>query len=213
MPGDTSPPVHGAGWRSAMSRRMRESDARRQHLENHLRRIGARLVPGGYAREGTGELLAEFLKTVLGAIIGLWIIASVIAYFFGAKPVYTLATLGLFYSLQAAYYKYRLALDPGYTIPKCKCAGRRNDNTKAVLLSKESAMLKVPNAVVGAFVFVALALLVYTGRERGALLLAGVAVLASVYLGWVMVVKIANLCNTCMNIAAVNVLILWQLVR
>jgi uncharacterized membrane protein len=43
--------------------------------------------------------------------------------------------------------------------------------------------------------------------------LAVVGVLGSVYLGYVMVVRIAGLCPTCITIAALNVLILAQLAR
>ena len=38
-------------------------------------------------------------------------------------------------------------------------------------------------------------------------------VLASVYLGYTMVAKVASLCTMCVNLAALNVLILVELVR
>jgi hypothetical protein len=43
--------------------------------------------------------------------------------------------------------------------------------------------------------------------------LAILAVLGSLYLSYVMVVKITSLCGTCINVAALNVLILLQFVR
>ena len=189
---------------SVISRRVREREVRRQLLHNRLRKAGLRLVPA---------LLREFLKMMTASLIGYWIIAELLAYVSGPRPLYTLTVLALVYSLQATYYKYRLSVDPGYRIPRCNCAGSGNDDTETVLRSRHSAVLKVPNSVLGALLYAALLVLVYINERDAALSLAILAVVGSVYLSYVMVAKIASLCTTCVNVAALNVLILLQFVR
>ena len=49
--------------------------------------------------------------------------------------------------------------------------------------------------------------------HNAAIALAVSAALASAYLGYVMVARLRSLCATCVNVAAVNVLILIQLIR
>lgn len=193
-----------AGWLSAISRRVREREIRRQILYNRTSRYVAGRVP---------VLLPDFLKMLMGSLIGFWVIVTLLAYIPHANPLYTLPAFGLLFSLQAAYYKYRLSVDPGYKIPKCRCAGRGDDNTEAVLKSRQSAILRIPNSVLGVAVYIALFLSVYLGHTGTAMSLAIVAVLASGYLSYVMVVKIAGLCVNCVNVAALNLLILWQLLR
>jgi uncharacterized membrane protein len=193
-----------AGWLSAISRRVRERDIRRQILHNRLRSYVAGRLPA---------LLPEFLKTMLGSLLGFWIITTLLAYIPHANPLYTLPAFGLLFSMQATYYKYRLSVDPGYKIPKCRCAGLRDDNTEMVLQSRQSAILRIPNSVLGVAVYIALLLSVYLGHTGTAMSLAVVAVLASAYLSYVMVVKIAGLCVNCINLAALNLLILWQFLR
>ena len=46
--------------------------------------------------------------------------------------------------------------------------------------------------------------------SRAALPLAIVAIAASIYLSYIMLAKIRNLCATCISIAALSALILWQ---
>jgi uncharacterized membrane protein len=189
---------------SAISRRVRERDIQRQILFNRSMRYVTGRVP---------VLLPDFLKMLMGSLIGFWVIVTVLSYIPHAKPLYSLPVFGLLFSLQAAYYKYRLSVDPNYEIPKCRCAGRGDDNTETVLKSSQSAILRIPNSVLGAAVYVALLLSVYLGNTGTALSLAVAAVLASAYLSYVMVVKIGGLCVNCINVAALNVLILWQLLR
>ena len=98
-----------AGWLSQISRRVREREIRRQILYNRLGNQVAHRFP---------TLLPEFLKMLLGSLIGFWIITALLAYIPHAQPLYTLPLFGLLFSLQATYYKYRLARDPGYKIPK-----------------------------------------------------------------------------------------------
>jgi uncharacterized membrane protein len=125
--------------------------------------------------------------------------------------LYSLAVFGLVYSLQATYYKYRLSTDPDYKVPKCRCAGSRNDNTEVVLQSRESATLGIPKSVFGAVLYSALFVMVYAQDTEAALSLAIIAVLMSVYLSYVMVIRVKSLCMNCINVASLNALILWQL--
>jgi hypothetical protein len=67
--------------------------------------------------------------------------------------------------------------------------------------------------VLGSAFYVALAILIHLNHGAAATALGAVAVLLSAYLGYVMVVRIASLCPNCVNVAALNVLILWQLLR
>jgi uncharacterized membrane protein len=193
-----------AAWLSQISRRVREREIRRQILYSRLGNQVARRLP---------TLLPEFLKMLLGSLIGFWIITALLAYIPHARPLYTLPLFGLLFSLQATYYKYRLARDPGYKIPKCRCPGRENDNTEAVLRSRESSILRLPNSVLGVVVYVALLILVHWKHTDAAMWLAVAALLASAYLSYVMVVRIRSLCANCVNVAALNVLMLWHLVR
>ncbi len=188
----------------AISRRVREREVRRQLLHNRLRKATVRLVPA---------LLPEFLKVATASLIGLWIIAELLAHISGPRPLYTLTVLGLVYSLQVTYYRYRLSADSGYRIPKCNCAGGGNGDTETVLRSRHGAVLRIPNSVLGAALYSALFVFVYVNDRDAALLLAILAVLGSLYLSYAMVVKITSLCATCINVAALNVLILLQLVR
>jgi uncharacterized membrane protein len=202
-----------SSWWNDIARQVGERDIERQLLYNRVRKVSigsylARHVPGGIP-----ALLPEFLKTLLGTLLAFLIITSLLSYFFHAQPVYTLAAFGLLYSLQATYYKYKLSVDPGYKIPHCKCAGAGKDSTEIVLRSRESAFLRIPNSAFGALLYAALVPLVYTDYVGAAILLAILALLASTYLAYVMVVRIGGLCSNCINVFTVNVLILWQLLR
>lgn len=189
---------------SSISRNVQEREVRRQLRQNAVRK---------YVVDRAPALLPEYLKLVLGALIAFWVIARLLAFIPGVTPVYALVGFGLFYSLQTTYYKVKLSSDPGYRIPRCRCAGQRYDDTEAVLRSRESALLKIPNAVLGSALYVALAVLIHLNHGNAAIALGAVAVLLSAYLGYVMVVKITSLCPNCVNVAALNVLVLWELVR
>jgi len=193
-----------AGWLSAISRGVRDREIRRQLLHNQMRKAVSARLP---------VLLPEYLKILTGSLIGFWVITALLSYIPHASPLYTLPLFGLLFSLQATYYKYRLSVDPTFKVPSCRCAGRHDDNTEAVLTSAHSALLRVPNSVLGVAVYVALLASVYLGHLELARSLAILAVLASVYLSYVMIVKIAGLCVNCISVAALNVLILWNLVR
>jgi uncharacterized membrane protein len=193
-----------SGWLSQISRRVREREARRQILHSRVRR---------YASERVPVVLFEFLKMLAGALIGFWIITALLAYVPHAHPLYTLPIFGLLFSLQATYYKYRLSTDPNFRIPKCRCPGRGADDTEAVLKSPQSAILRVPNSVLGAALYIALLILIHWQVTRAAMLVAVAAVLGSLYLGYVMVARIRGLCPNCVSTAALNLLILGQLLR
>lgn len=158
-------------------------------------------------------LLPEFLRMLFGSLLGVAILAELLRYFADVKTLYTLPVLGLVYSLQASFYKYKLATDPTYEVPKCGCAGAANDKTDVVLRSSESSILGLPNSVIGTVLYAALLLLVYLQLDVAAIVPAIAAVVGSVYLGYVMVGRIASLCPICVNIAALNALILLQFLR
>ena len=191
------------GWLATISRQVREREIRRQILYNRLTNQVSDWLP---------MLLPEFLQMLLGALVGFWIITALLAYIPHAHPLYTLPAFGLLFSLQATYYTYRLSADAGYKIPRCRCPGRQ-DNTEAVLRSKESSILRVPNSILGAALYAALLILAHWKHTEAAILLAVAAVLASAYLSHSMIVRIRSLCATCVNVAALNLLILWQLLR
>jgi len=192
------------GWRAAISRHVREREIQRQMLYNRLTNQVADRFP---------MLLSEFLKMLLGSLLAFWIIGKLLEYIFHARPLYTFAVFGFVYSVQATYYKYRLAVDPGYKIPKCRCAGLRDDNTEEVLKSRESAILRVPNSVFGALFYSGLMVLAYLKHTDAVRLIAFVALVVSAYLSYVMVVKIGRLCVNCINVSALNVLILLQVLH
>jgi len=198
---------------SAISLNVRQREVRRQLIYNRVRKVAASNSLRRFLADRIPAVPAEFLKLLAGSLLGYWIVVSLLAHFFHFNPVYTLSAFGLLYSIQAVYYKYRLAKDPSYRIPRCRCAGRRNDNAEAVLQSRESAIFGIPNAVLGIVLYVALPLSVYRQFTQAALPLAAIAVLVSLYLGYVMVFRIRNLCINCINVLALNGLILWWLVR
>jgi uncharacterized membrane protein len=192
---------------------VRERDIERQVLFNRVRKAGIRLYFSTLAPAASGSLFAEYLKILLGSVIGFWLITAGLEYLFSVAPLYALPVLGLLYSGQSAYHRYRLSIDPEYRIPKCRCSHQSSDSSEKVLRSSASATLKIPNSVVGVLFYPAFFLVAYAGHVTEARLMAILAVAASAYFGYVMVFRIAGLCSACINIAAVNLLILWQLLR
>ena len=209
---DLSPAAGAATWWRAISREVRESDGRRQLLYNRGRKAVVASYLESHARRALPPLLREYVEKLVGAILAFWLIGALLS-LLHAPPIYTLAAFGLFYSLQAAYHAYRLALDPDYRIPKCRCAASRNDRSEAVLGSRAGLVGHVPKGLLGAALFVVVPGLVWSGHGQAALLLAAGGVAASAYLGYIMVARIRALCAACVNFAALNVLILWQLLR
>lgn len=189
---------------STLSRQMQEREIRRQIFYNRVRRTVLGAVPPS---------LPEYLRVLMGAVIGFGTLAELLRVFTDMNPVYVLAGVGLAFSLQITQHRYRLARDPDYVVRGCGCLGSDTDDTAAVLRSRESALLGIPNSVVGAVLYAALTLAVYMGQSEVAIGLAAVAVLGSAYLAYVMVVRLASLCPLCINVAALNLLLLVNLLR
>jgi uncharacterized membrane protein len=198
---------------NAISQRVHEREIRRQVLANRIRKsLRSDYLPH-YVASRIPPLLPELIKLMIGSFFAFWLIGKLFDYVFHASPLYTFAVLGLIYSVQATYYKYRLSLDPGYKIPRCGCAGFRDDNTEKVLTSSQSSIWRIPNSVVGIVLYSTLIVLAYFRHTDPARLVAFVALVVSAYLTYLMVVKIGSLCINCINVSALNVLILLQVLR
>lgn len=202
-----------AGTTGAISRRVREREILRQLRYNDARKaaIRGRSALRNYLATRTPALAREFIGTLLGALVGFLVIAELLAHVAGASQIYTFSAFGLVYSLQSTYYKFKLAADPGFKIPSCHCARRGVDGTEDVLRSRYSATLAIPNSVYAVAFFVAVPVLVAVAGSRAALPLAVVAIASSSYLSYIMLARIRSLCATCISIAALSILILWQL--
>ena len=201
--------MSSAGWWSEIQRRARERDTERQMLYNRTRKATVRTYLT--ARGRFPALLPEYLKMLLGSVIGFWLLAWPLSALFGAQRLYTYAVLGLVFSLQATYYKHQLAKNPEYKVRRCNCGGARKDGTETVLKSSASAVAGIPNSLLGAAIYGALLVLTHSGYMATAQLFAAAGVAVSAYLAFVMIVRIGASCSTCVNIAALNVLIAWQL--
>jgi uncharacterized membrane protein len=187
-----------------MLRQLRYNDAAKAAIRGHS-------AVRNYLAARTPALAREFLGTLLGALVGFLVIAELLARVAGISQLYTFSAFGLVYSLQSTYYKVKLAADPGFKIPSCRCARRGADGTEGVLQSRYSATLAIPNSVYAAVYFVAVPVLAAVAGRRAALPLAVVAIAASGYLSYIMLARIRSLCATCVSIAALSALILWQL--
>ena len=198
---------------AAISRRVRELETERLLRYNTSRRavLVRGSAVGAWIAARVPPLARTYLETLLGSMIGFAVIAALASYVLGIRGVYTFALFGLVYALQSTYYKFRLAADPDYAIPTCKCAGTRVEGTEVVLRSRESALLGIPNSILAAGLYGILLALLVLGNDGPVLALAIVALGASAYLSYVMLVRIRSLCAICINIAALNILIFWQL--
>jgi uncharacterized membrane protein len=190
---------------SEISRLAHESEVRRSVLHNRVRRAGGR------ARAAMPSTLADYLKMAAASALGFWILTALLAYLSPVEPLHALTALGLMFSAQATLYKIKLASDPSYEIRGCGCGKGRADETAAVLRSRESAALGVPNSVLAILLYAGLIASLAGGYHDSTVALAGLAVAASAYFGYVMVFRLGSLCATCVNIAALNILILLQL--
>ena len=202
----TSDSTKLAGSLSEVSRMAHEHVSRRQILHSRVRAAGMRAagrMPAG---------LAEYLQSLAASVVGFWILTALLTSISPADALYTLPALGLLFSAQATLYKVKLAMDPAFEIPSCGCGGSRVDDTAAVLRSRESTILGVPNSVLAILLYAALLVAIAGGHIEAAIALAVAAVVASAYLGYVMVFRLASLCQLCVNVSALNVLILAYLV-
>jgi len=202
-----------AGTMGAIARRVREREIRRQLRYNDARKAAIRghRAVRNYVAARTPALARELLGALLGSLVGFLVIAELLAHAAGVSQIYTFSAFGLVYSLQSTYYKYRLTVDPGFTIPSCRCARGGADGTAGVLKSRYSATLGIPNSVYAAAFFVAVPVLAGVAGSRAGLPLAVAAVAASICLSYIMLAKIRSLCATCISMAALSALILWQL--
>lgn len=209
MPADAATASVPPSFVAAVSENVRQREVRRQLTFNQMSKG---VVAGkGYLARRFSSIPAEFAMAILAALVGSGAISLFLWAVAGIVPVYTLAALGLACSGLATYHKYRLHIDPNYKVPRCRCAGARRDDTDAVLRHQASSVAGVPTALFGVFGYLALLALLVAGRPAAALPLAvGVAIL-SAYLAYVMVYRIRALCPTCINICALNFLILGVL--
>lgn len=194
---------------TAIARRMQEREIRRQLHANDARRTAIRLRAAVVER--LPVLVREYAETLLGSLLGFAVLFELAAHLAGVSALYTLPAFGLVYAWQATYYKFKLASDPSFVIPSCRCAGRRRDGTADVLRSGHAAFLGVPSSLLAAAIFAALLALTAAGEPGPRLPLAGLALAASAYLGYAMLVRVRSVCTLCVNIAAINVLLVWQL--
>jgi uncharacterized membrane protein len=200
------------GWWAVVARRTRERDVRRQLLHNDIRKAVKRQLNVARHLEGrVPAAAAEFLKLIGGALLGFWLIARLLS-LLGVNPVYTLVTFGLVYSLQSTYHKHMLSKDASFEIPRCACAGGSSDESEAVLRSRHSTLWGIPNSVLGALLYCAIPGLMAAGQVGVAGVLAVGALAFSAYLSYVMVFRLGSLCTNCINVAALNALLVLQLV-
>lgn len=198
------------GWRQKVRRRRRERQLGLPDPPRRRETPGARPRPGSTSTADEAPL-TEFVKSLLSALVAFWVFSWALSHFFAVRPVYTLAVLGLLYSVQATYYKHELSVNPDFRIPGCRCGGAKEDETETVLTSEGSAILHIPNSVLGVGLYPVLLFLVSGGRERAALLLSALAVLGSAYLAYRMVARVRALCSLCVNVYGVNLWLLWYL--
>ena len=200
------------GWRESIAQRVRDSEIERQLLYARARRFDAGAWLARFLPKDVTNLLGEFLKTLLGSIIGIWGLTWLMRWAFDVDATLLYAGFGLLFSLQATYYKLRLLRDPAFKIPKCRCAGRTHDNSEAVLGNRRSNVLGMPISALAVVLYVAIVVL-WLGDQRAATLaLTAAAVLFSAHLAFVMIFRIRDLCSTCINIAAVNLLLAWSVI-
>ncbi|HUF67214.1 MAG TPA: vitamin K epoxide reductase family protein, partial [Longimicrobiales bacterium] len=192
---------------SDIMRRARERDTERVLLYDRTRRATLQTWLIARARSPFPTLLPEYLKVLIGSVLGFWILAWPVSGVFDVSRLYTYTVLGLVFSLQATHTKYRLAKDPDYKVRRCNCGGARKDATETVLQSSASTIVGIPTSLLGVALHGALLAVIYSGLTGTAQILAAVGLLVSVYLAYVMIVKLGALCSTCINIAALNVLI------
>lgn len=202
MPTNTSTPFRDVIGRHVVQRDV-ELQRQRANLGREarqaLRAVGTALPP----------LLPEYAKMLGGSILGFWIIAWC-ASLVHIPAVWTYLAFGMLYAGQATWYGHKLAIDPAFRIPRCGCTGATEDNAESVLRSESGRLLGVPNAVWALLLYVLMIALVLIDQRLGLRVAAITMVSASATLGFVMIVRIRALCTTCINMAAINVLLLWR---
>ena len=194
-------------------RRARERDTERLLLHGRTRQAAVQAWLAARARSPFPALLPEYLKVLMGSTLGFWLLAWPVLGIFNVPRLYTYAVLALVFSLQATYHKYRLARNAEYKVRRCNCGGARKDGTETVLRSNASTIVGIPMSLLGVATYGAVLAALHAGSVGTAQVLAALGLLVSAYLAFVMIVRLGALCSTCINIAALNVLIVWQLVQ
>jgi len=194
------------GFVAVIAANVKQRETRRQLAANQMRKAVRSTTSSLVGR--VPALWGEFGTVMLAALIGCWVISWLLKVVAGIPSIYTLATLGLFYSGQSTYHKYRLQVDPNYQVPRCRCARRESDQTEAVLRHRASSIAGIPNSLLGAILYATLIGLRATSHLGAVLPLAVIAVLVGGYLSYVMLFRIRALCLTCVSLSAINVLIL-----
>jgi len=126
----------------------------------------------------------------------------------GINTIHVYVGLGILYSLQATFYKYKMLKDPEYVPPKCKCGNKPTINTKTVLESDESSLFfGIPNSIFGIGLYPLIGYLTYLQFESAVIGMLVIAATISFYLAYKMIYDIGSLCSLCINVYAVNVLL------
>lgn len=161
-----------------------------QRLSSYLKSIFGKLDP----------LLGQYLNMYLSGVFGL----STIMFFVGylCDPKYVMALLGLMFSLQLAYYKYKLAKDPDFKVPSCKCS------TSSVVDMKKVIAYDMPIslATVGIVRYTGVLFSLYMNWSVP--FFAFISALSAIPFAYIMIYKIKALCSLCINIHVIN-LLLW----
>ena len=181
----------------------RESELRTLLLQQRLRNAGRRLPPA----------LRDVARMLAAAALGFGLLTELLAWLTPVEPLPALTGLALLFSAQATSYSVKLARDPDYEVPGCGCGTSVNDDSTAVLRSPQSRILGIPTSAYGVLLYTGLLVAVVADLPAATVGLALAAGLASLLLGYVMVVRLASVCTLCVNVAALNLLILIQLVR
>jgi uncharacterized membrane protein len=206
--------THMSRWWRTISRRADEREVRRLVWYGHMR---SALAGGAAFMDDFADWLPviwrDFARMIVGALLAFWLIAYLLSAAAGVEPLSVYLLLALVFSAQSTYYKYRLAANPDYKIPKCRCAKTPPSvDAEKVLKSTQGELLsRVPNALLAAIFYALMLALAYGGHLFAVGSLALAACLFSAYLGYVMVSRIGSLCANCVNIGALNVLILCRL--
>ena len=182
---------------------VRETELKSILLQQRLRNAGRRLP----------QPLREYLRMLAAAAVGFGVIAALLAWLTPVEPLHSLPALALLFSAQATSYAVRLARDPDFEVPGCGCGTSVNDDSTTVLRSPQSRALGIPISAYGVLLYAGLLTAVVADVPAVAVALALAAGLASLSLGFVMVARLASVCTLCVNVAALNLLILLQLVR
>lgn len=204
--------IKNINWIKAISADVQFKELHRQLRYNRVRKkaISSGIAASEHLRRYVPAIFLDFFRMLFGAIMVFWLLITLLSHLTHFSQIYTLAVLGLIYSYQAQFYKYRLAKDPGFKIPRCGCARQVNESTESVLRSRQSSFLGIPLSVIGILFYLAIIMCLAVGCKDAIFTVSVFAVMLSVYLSCAMLFKIHYLCSNCINIAALNLILVWQ---